>query len=303
MKILIKTFFLFSLITTICVSCKNTNEPEINLKKTVNVVIPGSLSAILTTNELKSINKLIITGSIDARDFKTARDNMPNLDTLDISTVTIAAYRGNDGTSVETNHEYLANEIPSDAITLNKWNFCILLPNSITSIGNYAFDNCFGLKNITIPSSVTSIGNYAFDNCGGLDSIIIPNSVKTIGYYAFSHCTGISKLEIPNSVTSIGAEAFSYCSNLTNVSLGSGVMSIGSGAFMIGNDAFLECTELAAIVVQSDNPYFSSNDGVLFNKNQTNIITCPQGKKGSYCLLYTSPSPRDGLLSRMPSSA
>ena len=104
MNILIKPFFLFSLVTTICVSCKNTNEPEVNLKKSVNLVIPGSLSTILTVKELKSISNLTLSGTIDARDFKTIRDYMSALDTLDLSAVTIAAYNGLEGTSVETNH-------------------------------------------------------------------------------------------------------------------------------------------------------------------------------------------------------
>ena len=86
-----------------------------------------------------------------------------------------------------------------------------IIPNSVTSIWNYAFDGCDGLTSIEIPNSVTSIGNYAFDDCDGLTSIEIPNSVTSIGNYAFYSCSGLTSVTIPNSVTSIGSAAFGSC--------------------------------------------------------------------------------------------
>ena len=74
-----------------------------------------------------------------------------------------------------------------------------------------------GCKNTTIPNGVTSIGNYAFNNCSLLTSVTIPNSVTSIGDYAFSQCSGLTSLTIPNSVTSIGKESFSGCSGLTSI--------------------------------------------------------------------------------------
>jgi hypothetical protein len=74
-----------------------------------------------------------------------------------------------------------------------------------------------GCKNTVIPNSVTSIGNYAFSNCTGLTSITIPNSVTSIGDAAFYFCTGLTSVIIGNDIKEIGWSAFEYCTNLTDV--------------------------------------------------------------------------------------
>ena len=91
-----------------------------------------------------------------------------------------------------------------------------VIPNSVTSIGLYAFSGCTSLESIEIPNSVTSIGLYAFKYCRSLESIEIPNSVTSIEDYAFYYCTSLESIEIPNSVTSIGSSAFSGCTSLEN---------------------------------------------------------------------------------------
>ena len=91
----------------------------------------------------------------------------------------------------------------------------INIPNSVTSIGNYAFSDCSGLTSINIPNSVTSIGNYAFSDCSGLTSISIPEGVTDIEDGVFSRCSGLTSINIPKGVTSIGGFAFALCDNLT----------------------------------------------------------------------------------------
>ncbi|MBQ8045041.1 MAG: leucine-rich repeat domain-containing protein, partial [Bacteroidales bacterium] len=93
----------------------------------------------------------------------------------------------------------------------------VTIPNSVTSIGDFAFYNCSGLTSVTIPNSVTSIGACAFESCRGLTSVTIPNSVTSIGACAFSSCSGLTSVTIPNSVTSIGEHAFGACSGLTTL--------------------------------------------------------------------------------------
>ncbi len=93
----------------------------------------------------------------------------------------------------------------------------VIIPESVTSIGNNAFQDCTGLTEITIPNSVTSIGNYAFSGCTGLTEIIIPNNVTTIGQYAFWKCSNLVRIIIPNSVTSIGQYAIMDCPNFADI--------------------------------------------------------------------------------------
>ena len=87
----------------------------------------------------------------------------------------------------------------------------LVIPNSVTTIGDCAFYGCTGLISVTIPYSVTTIGRATFASCSSLISVTIPNSVTTIGYEAFSGCKGLTSVTIPNSVTTIEGRAFSYC--------------------------------------------------------------------------------------------
>ena len=105
------------------------------------------------------------------------------------------------------------------------------IPNGVTSIGNYAFQNRTGLTSITIPNSVNSIGSYAFSGCIGLKSVTLSSNLTNINYLAFQGCSSLTSITIPNSVTSIGNNVFSDCSSLESISIGSGMKSIGSGAF------------------------------------------------------------------------
>ena len=129
----------------------------------------------------------------------------------------------------------------------------ITIPNSVTSIGNYAFDNCSGLTSITIPNSVTSIGGGAFRSCSGLTSITIPNSVTSIGESAFYGCSGLTSITIPNSVTSIGYQAFYQCSDLTSITIGGGVKTISSRAFA-------NCPELTDVTCYAENEPTTQSD-------------------------------------------
>ena len=139
----------------------------------------------------------------------------------------------------------------------------LIIPESVTSIKDYAFSGCIGLTSVIIPNSVASIGYRAFYNCSGLTSVTIGNSVTSIGREAFYCCSGLTSVTIGNSVTSIGLWAFRGCSGLTSVSIGNSVTSIGEAAFSgcsgltsvtipnsvasIGDNAFSGCIGLTSV--------------------------------------------------------
>jgi hypothetical protein len=153
----------------------------------------------------------------------------------------------------------IGDSVFSDCHSLENVN----IPNNVTTIGDYAFHYCTGLTNIDIPNNVTSIGNFAFAECGGLTGLNIPDGVTSIGERAFSGCTGLTSITIPENVTTIGNSAFQDCTNLTSLTIPSSVTTIGEGAFYnctglteinipegvttIGNSAFQDCTGLTEI--------------------------------------------------------
>ena len=179
---------------------------------------------------------------------------------------------------------------------------------SVTSIGNNAFYSCKNLFNVTIPDSITSIGNNAFEYCASLKSVIIPGSVKSIGNAAFNRCESLMNIEviknnsnyfsqdgvlfdmnktkliqypignkriaydIPNGVKSFGDCAFDSCSTLKNITIPDSVTSIGWGVFS-------GSTSLTNIDVSENNLNYSSYEGVLFNKNKTELIKYPIGNE------------------------
>ena len=230
----------------------------------------------------------------------------------------------------------------------------ITIPYGVTSIGDEVFAHCTGLKKVTIPGSVKSIGERAFSDCHisteesedgterGLEKVVIENGTETIGKEAFNGSKKLNDIILPDSVTSIGENAFQYtglyyewfdgnedvlyinnhlisvyqgtanecniksgtktiadsaffaCGSLPGITIPDSVTSIGNRAFKdcnslksitipkrvttIGNCAFYTCYDLQSIEVDSGNPEYCSENGVLYNKEKTEIIRFPKEK-------------------------
>ena len=163
----------------------------------------------------------------------------------------------------------------------------VTIPNSVIIFGYSAFDSCESLISVTIPDSVTCIDDRTFSSCTSLTSIEVSGNNKN-----YSSIDGVlfnknksrlitypagktdSKYVMPNSVISIDDDAFDSCINLKSVTIPNSVTSIDSGAFS-------NCISLTSIEVSGNNKNYSSTDGVLFNKDKSELITYPAGKTDS----------------------
>ena len=173
----------------------------------------------------------------------------------------------------------------------------VTIPESVTSIGQSAFESCFSLDSLIIKDAATSIGASAFDGCSHLTTLSLGKNITTIGDYAFQGCSYLTNVTIPQSVTSIGRQAFyltdlntltikgpiksmgyaafAGCTNLTSLSLYDGIQTIGEGAFInstsleavtipqsvtsIGASAFVNCSNLSTITIPEKVTTIESN--------------------------------------------
>ena len=141
----------------------------------------------------------------------------------------------------------------------------------------YSLDTSTGVLTISGTGDMADYSGYddiLFYRNSNIKSVIIENSVTSVGDSAFEYCTNLTSVKIPNSVTSIGDYAFDGCTSLTSVTIPNSVTSIGLGAFS-------DCTSLTSIEVSDNNKNYASVDGVLFNKDKSELITYPAGKTDS----------------------
>ncbi len=144
------------------------------------------------------------------------------------------------------------------------------IPDSVRYIGWRAFADAKNLVRVTMPDGLYDIGQSAFESCKNLIELKIPDSVNYIGSSAFAYCDSIISVEIPEKVWRIHSRAFECCSALRSV-------TIPASVHTIDERAFANCKSLESITVDENNENYSSQDGVLFNKDKTILMQHPAG--------------------------
>ncbi len=176
----------------------------------------------------------------------------------------------------------LTNELDDGTLEITKYagnSATCVIPGEIdgkkvTEIGDSAFKGCTELTSITIPDGVTGIGNKAFSDCTSLETVTIPASVTYVRDSAFYGCTSLKSVTIPESVTYIGGYAFAECYSLKYADIPANVSGIGLSPFC-------NCRSLENINIDEANKWYTTVDGVLYDKDKTELINYPAGKKDS----------------------
>ena len=176
----------------------------------------------------------------------------------------------------------LTNELDDGTLEITKYlgnSATCVIPGEIdgkkvTEIGDSAFKGCTELTSITIPDGVIGIGNKAFSDCTSLETVTIPASVTYVRDSAFYGCTSLKSVTIPESVTYIGGYAFAECYSLKYADIPANVSGIGLSPFC-------NCRSLENINIDEANKWYTTVDGVLYDKDKTELINYPAGKKDS----------------------
>lgn len=219
-----KTVRLFTtlLMVVLCVgfiACSSDNEKN---DGALFVKTAGTLPTLISSADKNLVTDLTLSGNLNGTDIKYIREmagggididdkTAGKLTRLNLADAKIV--EGGDYYYDNERYCYTENNSISDGMFVDLKNLTsIILPNNITSIGNFAFSGCTGLTSIVIPNSVISIGNESFADCTGLTAIAIPNKVTSIGNYAFVDCKGLkevhSKSLTPPIITDINNYTF-----------------------------------------------------------------------------------------------
>lgn len=192
----------------------------------VNITIPNSVTSIKEKAFYKCTSLIVINIPDNITKIESsAFDGCTSLTA--VYATSLASWCKIDFNSAKSNPLFYAKNFYLNKILIQDF----VIPDDITTIGNYTFNGCQNMINITIPNSVKSIGNYAFDSCRNLTNITLPDGVTSIGSHAFYFCISLKNIAIPDSVTSIGEYAFFYCTDLTSITLPSNITKIEDFTF------------------------------------------------------------------------
>lgn len=243
-----------------------------------NLLLPNGLKKIEDSafSGCTGLNTIVIPASVTSIG-ETTFSGCTGLKTITVNAGNpVYDSRGNCNAIIETATNTLICGISTTSI-----------PNSMTSIGDYAFSSCTNLTNITIPSSVTSIGNYAFQYCSNLTNVTIPNSVTSIGYGAFRACSNLASITLPNNLTRIESSTFYDCQKLTDVNIPASVTYIASSAFY--NTPYIkEPNRIYGNIIYVGNIAYKAKDSGITSCTFKNSTTVIAPSAFSFCDYLTS---------------
>ena len=193
------------------------------LTLTIDVETPGTLGekVLAETENLRDVNHLILSGTLNDDDIYNIRNRMTGLLTFDMSKVAMTA-------------------LPANMFDYRHALQQVVLPDGLTSIGQYAFRDCYNLQDMVLPATLKSIATYAFEDCDNFTNIIIPEGVTSVGTYAFYGCDALQTVKWPSTATTI--RDYTFCqSGIKSIEIAEGVTTIGYAAFQDAGLNTLEC--------------------------------------------------------------
>ena len=235
------------------------NSAFYNCSKLRQVTVPDSVTDIKSSAFSNCSSLTSVTFGNGLKKVEIAFQNCTALNAVYLTD--LAAWCGIEFLGFEANPLYHAHDLYLNGELVTD----LVIPEVVTSIGQYSFIGCSCLTSVTIPDFVTSIGQFAFHNCSGLESVMIGNGLQIISASAFYNCSALTDVTIGSGVTSIGPEAFRACSSLESIRIPNGVENIGSLAFgwcyalssvtipdsvtYLDEDAFYCCSALPSVTI------------------------------------------------------
>lgn len=224
------------------------------VEKTVAMTEAGKFASFFQEGELETIQKLTVSGPLDASDIDAIRYQMPRLEVLDMKEVELIESDKTYGAEDHREHYKLKKgvitpkmlqcfsllvtlvlpkditEIEDYGIYGNKNLVSIEIPVTVKKVGAHVFKSCSSLQKVDLPN-VETLGERVFESCGKLTKVTLSPDLQVIPDYAFQYCGSLADVPLPSSLVSIGVSAFRDCSSLVDVPLPSSLVSIGTGAF------------------------------------------------------------------------
>ena len=314
-------YVLASLLLANIIACSNDDFPDVDnrrvqddgartaamVSETITLTEAGTLetkvSDAMGDKAVATLQELVVFGPFTSTDMQYVRDSLTGLKVLNMEGVQLKA-------SDEPYYNYnyfqdnqLCNEMFYQMDNLKE----VVLPSTITSIGEFAFAECDSLVNVVIPDNVTAIEYSAFSGCDTLTTITLPSKLTTLGSSAFSYCESLTSVVVPDSVKTIQDYVFENCYSLVDVKLPENLVGIGNGAFeycyalesiqipesveTIGNYAFYSCSNLKELTIPANVTNvgydFVSNCNKLHCLNwKTALADVPDGWGVDNCILF-----------------